>query len=77
MAETYMRLTTVIEVNKLARSLHPNKDQAIEWLNSASSDFDGHSPIEYILMRGVRGMHNVNKHLYFKVHIEPEMTTVN
>ncbi len=77
MADTYYRLTTLIEVNKKARQLFANKKKALHWMQTKNVEFDFKTPKEYILMRDLKGMHNVNKFLHFKVYIEPEMTTIN
>lgn len=75
--ETYMRISTVVAVNKALKVLMKDPSDIARWIRKPNHSFVCNSSLDLMLSKGVRGMHDINKQLHFEAYIEPEMITIN
>eukprot|EP00388_Colpodella_angusta_P021253 GDKJ01053769.1.p1 GENE.GDKJ01053769.1~~GDKJ01053769.1.p1 ORF type:complete len:144 (+),score=2.27 GDKJ01053769.1:164-595(+) len=62
--DVYVRLTALVELNRLLKGASSSPEQASIWLNTPNPVFDLESPLAYMLSHGLKGIQDACKALY-------------
>ncbi len=66
--ETYLRLASIIDVNRQLKLLGTTATSAARWLKSSNPAFQDQSPLHHMLSHGLEGIRDVSQALHHQAH---------